>query len=158
MMERTVFEELYPKIYNYVYYRVLNRADAEDIVSDVFLKAVRSGQSFDAHRTSYATWLFTIAHNCVVNFYRGRKNTVSLDALSQTVAQEPGMDEALIVDEETRRLRALLKELPERERTVLALRFWGEFSYKEIAGQTGLSISNVGVIINRTVEKLGVLW
>jgi RNA polymerase sigma-70 factor (ECF subfamily) len=152
-MERNVYEEFYPKIYNYVYYRVLNKADAEDITSEVFLKAFINEAVFDPRRAKYSTWLFAIAHNRVANFYRDRKNTLPFDALDETAADSfPG--DALMQAEDMKRLRSLLETLPERSRAVLALRFWGGFSHGEIAKQMDLSEKNVSVILSRTIAKL----
>jgi RNA polymerase sigma-70 factor (ECF subfamily) len=159
-MTEDVLEEFYPKVYNYVYYRILHRETAEDITSEIFYKAVANKSSFDPRRASYSTWLFTIAHNCVANYYRdkkNRKNEIALDNFDD-LAAETSMDDNLIAAEEAKRLYSLLKTLSERERTILALRFWSEFSYAEIAAQLKLTEKNVGVILSRTIAKLKSLW
>jgi RNA polymerase sigma-70 factor (ECF subfamily) len=156
-MTENIFTEFYPKIYNYIYYRVLNKEIAEDITGEVFYKAIANEANFNPRRASYSTWLFTIAHNCATDYFRSQKQELSLDNISDT----PGdsfTDDGLIIEEDLRRLYSLLKELPERERTVLALRFWGEFSHKEIAVKMDLTEKNVSVILSRTIAKLKLLW
>jgi len=157
-MDQAVFEEFYPKIYNYVYYRVLHRENAEDITGVVFYKALSNASLFDENKASYATWLFTIARNCVANFYRDQKDHKPFDELSCEIAAFGDIGEALLEGEDIQRLHMLLSTLSERERTVLALRFWGELSYREIARQTGLSEKNVGVILSRTITRLRREW
>ena len=157
MMTDEMFEKYYPKIYNYVYYRVMHKETAEDITSETFCKAVAGKNGYDSVRASYSTWLFTIAHNCVLNYYRAKKFEISLDGYAD-IPNYDSLDDALIADEELERLYTLLKTLPERERTILALRFWGEFSYAEIAAQMGLTEKNTGVILSRTIAKIKSLW
>jgi RNA polymerase sigma-70 factor (ECF subfamily) len=156
-MTGAVFEEYYPRIYNYVYYRVMNKETAEDITSEIFCKAIKKKKSYDPARASYATWLFTIARNCVLNYYRAKKIEISLDVCGD-IAQDSFLDDDLIKDEEFKRLHELLKTLTERERCVIALRFWGGFSYAEIAAEMDLTEKNVGVILSRTIAKLKNLW
>jgi len=156
-MNRDVFDEYYPKIYNYIYYRVLHRETAEDLTSETFYKAVAFAASFDERKASYKTWIFTLAHNVVANYYRGRKNDSPIDDF-EFADDEAGVDESLIVKEDMKKLHGLLKTLPKREREVLALRYWGDMSYRDIAERTGISEKNVGVILSRTITKLKNSW
>jgi RNA polymerase sigma-70 factor (ECF subfamily) len=156
-VDKIIFEEYYPKIYKYVFYRVLNKENAEDITSEVFYKAMSSKDTFDDRRASYSTWIFTIAHNCVVNFFRNQKITESLDGFEIAAAADNVLD-IYIKNEDTKRACELLGSLPERDRTIIALRFWGEFSYKEIAERMGLSQTNVSTILNRAIERLRLMW
>lgn len=157
IVDKAVFDEYYPKIYNYVYYRVLHKETTEDIVSEVFYKAIAFENTFDGNRASYKTWIFTIAHNCVVNFYRNEKVTESLDGF-EFKAPESDILNVFVENEDIKWLYELLKSLTERERIIIALRYWGEFSYKEIAGRIGLSQTNVSTILSRAIEKLRLLW
>lgn len=157
-MDKSVFDEFYPKIYNYVYYRVLHKETTQDITGEAFYKAISNEKCFDERRASYSTWLFTIAHNCVANYFRDKKDIIPLDDINVELVTDSGIDDDIIDDDDFRKLHELLKLLPERERTILALRFWGELSYNKIASQMELSASNVGVILKRTIEKLRSLW
>ena len=155
-MDRAVFDEYYPKIYNYIYYRVLHRETAEDLTGEVFYKAAAFAASFDARKASYKTWLFSIAHNIVANHWRGKKDDVPLDSLD--FAAESGVEELLMIKEDIRRLRGFLMSLTEKERRVLALRFWGELSHKEIASRMDLPVNTVSSILKRSVEKMKKMW
>ena len=156
-MDRAMFEKFYPKIYNYIYYRVLHRETTEDLTGEVFYKALAFGPSFDERKASYKTWLFTIAHNVVANHYRDRKNNFSLDS-SEDLAADSDVEDTAEQKEDFRRLHELLATLPEREREVIALRYWGELSYKEIAARTGLNVNSIGPIISRSIVSLKKLW
>jgi len=156
-VDRNTFEEYYPMIYNYIYYRVLHRETAEDLTSDVFYKALAFAASFDKRKASYKTWLFTIAHNIVVNNYRSRKNILPLDDFDR-IPMENSIEDTVETSEDYRQLYDLLKTLPEREREVIALRFWGDMTYKEIATRIGMREKSVSSMMSRLVGKLRKLW
>jgi len=156
-MDRNTFEEYYPEIYNYTYYRVLHRETAEDLTGDVFYKAVAFAASFDESKASYKTWLFTIAHNIVANYYRDRKDGFSPDDFD-SLAAEGRFEDDFDKNEDFRWLHELLKTLPDREREVIALRFWGEMTHKEIALRIGLREKSVSSMMSRLTKKLNKLW
>jgi len=156
-MDRAMYEKFYPKIYNYIYYRVLHKEMAEDLTGDVFYKALAFRSSFDERKASYKTWLYTIARNIVVNHYRSRKNELQSDDFEE-LAVSNDVEDIFGANEDFRRLYELLETLPEREREVIALRYWGELSYKEIAARTGLNENSIGPIINRSIISLRKLW
>ena len=156
-MDINTFEEYYPKIYNYIYYRVLHRETAEDLTSYVFYRALAYAASFDKRKASYKTWMFTIAHNVVANHYRSSKNVMMLDDFD-TLAAENGIDNDFETSEDFRQLHELLKTLPEREREVIALRFWGELTHKEIATRIGMREKSVSSMMSRLMKKLEKLW
>jgi RNA polymerase sigma-70 factor (ECF subfamily) len=156
-LDWNTFEEYYPMIYNYIYYRVLHKETAEDLTSDVFYRALAYAASFDKRKASYKTWLFTIAHNIVANHYRGQKNLLPLDDFGK-LPTEDGVEDALETGEDFRRMYELLRTLPEREREVIALRFWGEMTYKEIATRIGMREKSVSSMMSRLISKLKMLW
>jgi RNA polymerase sigma-70 factor (ECF subfamily) len=156
-MDRAAYEESYPMIYNYIYYRVLHRETAEDLTGDVFCKALTFADSFDRRKAAYKTWLFTIAHNTVANHYRNRKRELPLDDF-EGVAADTGVEDTVDANEDFRRLHELLKTLPEREREVIALRYWGGLTHKEIGALIGLREKSVSSMMSRLMAKLKKLW
>lgn len=56
-----MYEEYYPRIYNYIYYRTLNREITEDVVSDTFLKIMYKFEVYKPERGAFSTWIYTIA-------------------------------------------------------------------------------------------------
>ena len=153
-----LYEEYYAPIFNYVYYRVLNKACAEDIVGEVFLKAFRGLGAFDGKRARLSTWLFRIAANAVNDYFRTMKKgtTVPLDDVAVSWPDTACEDTILADDLQT--LHGFLQKLDDRTRTVLVLRYWGECSYAEIARQTGLTEKNVSVILSRGISSLRKLF
>ena len=150
-----VYEKYFRRVYNFVFFRLLHREKTEDVVSQVFMKVFEGLQNYDMRKGSLDTWIFTIARNTLTDFYRLRKPAFSLDDERH---QEPSVDFEeqcnLIADEELRELYMALTQLDERTRTVLTLKYFGTFTNREIAAQTGINESTVSTLCCRGVAKL----
>ena len=150
------YEQYLPKIYNYISYRVADRYTAEDLTSAVFEKALTKFKSFDVEKASFSTWLFTIAHNTVIDHYRIRTKEQEMEkerVVFVTVKYESAEEEA-IKTEEFRKLKSCLSQLNKHEQELISLKFGGEMTNRQIAGIMGISESNVGVTLYRTIRKL----
>jgi RNA polymerase sigma-70 factor (ECF subfamily) len=146
-----------PRVLNYFRFRGGDLATAEDLASLTFEKAWRARRSYRRDRASVGTWLLTIARNVAVDHWRARRPAVSLDELGD-VRQESTLEEDLQHRADQERLSALLAELPERERELVALKYGAGETNRAIARLTGLSESNVGTILSRTVAALRSRW
>ncbi|MDA8243490.1 MAG: sigma-70 family RNA polymerase sigma factor [Elusimicrobia bacterium] len=154
-----VFEELYDRyfrrIYNYVRYRVLARDAADDIVSAVFEKVLDRFDDFDQARP-VEPWLFAIARNTLNDHYRRGKvrGALSTSGFEEVLPSGESVERAAEAREENARLLAALAVLSEAERELIAMRYALDMSGREMAEQTGLSESNVGVTLFRALGKL----
>jgi len=151
-----VYAEELPRVYNFFRYRVGNRATAEDLTSLTFEKAWRARRRYRKDRSAVSTWLLTIARNVAIDHFRKSRPEVVLEEAQATDAATP--EQALVRQGELRRLSDLLAGLPPREREVLALKFGAEATNRAIAGLTGLTESNVGTILHRTITGLRAAW
>jgi RNA polymerase sigma-70 factor, ECF subfamily len=149
------YEENLAAVYRFVYSKVGNREEAEDITSQVFIKAVRT---LDQARPteSVQSWLFQVARTTVADhwrrFYRLRVN--SLDDLLEAGWEGPaeaGDDLRSYLPE--RRVQRLLAQLPSRYRDVLTFRFLQNYSIRETAERMQLSEANVKVLQFRALKK-----
>ena len=70
MTAERLYSEYRSKVSGYIFSRVKNRADAEDLVSDVFVKIVENFDKYDSEKASYSTWVFTITRNTVISYFR----------------------------------------------------------------------------------------
>jgi len=151
-----MYEEFFPKIYNYVFYRLLNKEQTEDVVSDIFFKVVENLHRYDPRKGSFSTWIFAIARNTLTDYYRRRRVFVSMD--DPDIHIEPSVDFEeqcdVIADEELREMYKALAVLDERTRTVLSLKYFGEFNNREISRQTGINESTVSTLCCRGLAKL----
>ena len=153
-----LYDYYFPKIYGFVASKVNNRNDAEDLVSETFMKALENLPRFEWRGIPFAAWLFTIARNNLNNYYvKSSKNRHSELEDGRFVVdedkQESPKKKAAQV-ELSIKVKDVLKELPERELNVVQLKFFAQMSNREIVQITGLSESNVAVILYRTLRKI----
>ncbi|WP_312027392.1 sigma-70 family RNA polymerase sigma factor [Paenibacillus typhae] len=152
----SIFEDYYPRIFNYTAYRVSCRYTAEDLTSQVFEKAWSRLHSYSPEKAPFEVWLFAIARNVVNDHYRSRKRNLffPLEAVRELVSGKKTPDEQLLEGERNNRLGMALEILTAKERNIVALKFGADLKNTEIASLTGISESNVGVILYRSMKKL----
>lgn len=141
------------RIYNFFSYRVVDTAAAEDLTSVTFEKAWSRRAQFRGNAESFTAWLYTIARNVANDHFRKSPPLVALEAASYLAAPESVAERVERAGEFTR-LVAAINRLPERERDIITLKYGAELNNRQIAQQTRLSESNVGTILNRTLQKL----
>lgn len=152
-----VFQEYFPRVYNFFRYRVGEDALAEDLTSAAFEKAWRSRSQYRQDVSAIGTWLFAIARNVANDHFRRIKFEVGLEALEE-MPDSFSVEEHFQRADESRRLEILLKQLSPRTRELIALKYGAEMNNREIAQVTSLSESNVGTILNRAVNVLRTTW
>lgn len=154
-----VYAEQLPRVFNFFRYRVQDGPTAEDLTAATFERAWRGRSQYRADVAGFSTWLFAIARNVAADHFRNlaKQDETPLDEnLAADEAASPA--EAISQKDDFARLSRLLASLPARERELLALKYGAQLTNRAIAGLTGLSQSNVGTIINRTVVKLRESW
>jgi len=151
-----VYRDELPRVYNFFRYRVRDRETAEDLTSITFAKAWRARHRYRRERASASTWLLAIARNVAVDHYRRPRTEVALGELE--VPSEGTPETLALRRAEHERLRALLASLPAREREIVALKYGAGATNRAISTLTGLSESNVGTILHRTVGALRDAW
>jgi RNA polymerase sigma-70 factor (ECF subfamily) len=152
---RAVYEETLPIVYRYIYSKVGNREEAEDLTSQVYVKALRG---LDEARDMSATqaWLFQVARTTIADYWRVfyRLRTNSLDDLLEAGWDSPiSMGSPEGDQSASARAARLLSLLPERYREVLTYRFLLNFSLKETASRMNLTEANVKVLQFRALKK-----
>ncbi len=148
-----LFDEYYDKIFRFVYYKVFNKELAEDITSDVFYKALTKLPSFDAEKGLFASWLYRIARNAVIDHYRTKHATETIDD-----AFDIGIDErtpeVLDAIADLKRVGEYLSTLTAKQREIITLRIWEEMSYREIAEVVGGTEDGVKMAFSRGIREL----
>jgi RNA polymerase sigma-70 factor (ECF subfamily) len=150
-----LYRDLHPLVARFVARRVDSRADAEELVAEVFRRVVEHLSEFDPKRGSVRAWVLRIARNAVIDHYRTRKQPVvlELDALVLNGVQDGPLDH-MIADERTARIRELLATCPDETRTLLAMRYGDGLRHAEIAELLGLAEAVVRKRISRAVRDL----
>lgn len=148
-----LYERYYPRVYRYVFHRVGNAADSEDITALVFMKALEGLSSYQPGRSGFAPWLFRITRNTVVDHYRRQRKQSPLEGLD---AESPGADPVLtiLVDEQRTSLHTLLEELSSEQRDVILMRYAADLSFAEIAAALKKNEPAIRMLLHRGLRKL----
>jgi RNA polymerase sigma-70 factor (ECF subfamily) len=162
-----LYDHYFPRIHAYVNYRVHLQQDAEDIISDVFLSAMRGLHRFElAHDNSFTAWLFRIAHNRVIDYYRHHNHDeITLDPEASEAkavsllgapltSRSPQPEERLTRLETFQQVRALLATLSPRRQEVITLRFFGGLRNQEIATILDLDERTIASHLSRGLQDL----
>jgi RNA polymerase sigma-70 factor (ECF subfamily) len=150
----SLYEEYYDKIARYAYVRIGHRADAEDIAGEVFLKAFRSLKSYKERGVPMQAWLFKIAHNLVVDYFRKRQNLKTVPI--NDVEIEDGTNPAMVAERnmELEQVKKGMEQLTREQREVLMLRFFGGLSSREAGQVLNKSDGAVREMQRSAIEKL----
>jgi RNA polymerase sigma-70 factor, ECF subfamily len=148
-----VFTRYFDPIYRFLYSRVGNREDAEDLTSEVFLKAARQLDSGRAE-ASIADWLYTVARTVLADHWRRYYRTGSTLPLDEERAEQiPESDTQTPSGRSEELVNQVLGALPARYRLVLELRFLRGYSIRETAQEIGVTEANAKVLQHRALAK-----
>ena len=152
-----LYEELMPKVFRYINYRIVDVDAAQDLTETVFEKALVKFQSYSSDKAGFSTWIFSIVRNALVDHYRvsAREMNLQKETIAQTKYEDnPRLDDEVVKAEEMKLLQSCVSQLTSQEKEVISLKFGGEMTNRQIAKMLGISESNVGTIAYRTVRKL----
>jgi RNA polymerase sigma-70 factor (ECF subfamily) len=151
-----VYERYVTRIYNYVYYRVGNHHDAEDLTSRVFHRALTHIKDYTDRGVPFSAWLYRIAHNLVANWHRdrARRQDLSLDDVT-LIGDVVEMPEWVAENKEERRwLLAAIRRLPEERQELLILKFVEQMSNAEVGQIMGRTEGAIKSLYHRTLLAL----
>ncbi|PIQ79306.1 hypothetical protein COV81_02500 [Candidatus Peregrinibacteria bacterium CG11_big_fil_rev_8_21_14_0_20_41_10] len=157
--DQKAFSELYDhladKVYRYIYFKIKG-SEVEDLVELTFLKAWEGRGSFDNDKSSFSTWIFTIARNVVIDYYRSQKETIDLADVADVIASDKldSPKEATEKELDKENLSVALQQLDEPYREIIVLRYLEDFAYEEIAEMLDKSEGSVRVLNFRGLKKL----
>jgi RNA polymerase sigma-70 factor (ECF subfamily) len=152
-----IYLDLAPRVYNYFRYRLGQEREVEDLTSRAFEKAWVAREQYRRDLAGFSTWLFKIAQNLIVDHVRSQRNHVSIDHAVNATANDI-TESSLERLSDLSRLALLTRELPPRDRELVALKYGAGMSNRDIAKLTGLTDSNVGSILHRLVQNLRARW
>lgn len=151
-----LYERYAPRVFRFLFAHLDNRLDAEDLLAEVFLRVWRSLPSYQERGLPFAAFLFRIARNLLIDYYRQSSQArghVSIEDLSLQDS-DPTPGERVSAGLERSELRQYLAQLREDYRSVLVLRFLGELSPEETAQVMGRSPGAVRVLQHRALAAL----
>ncbi len=149
-----LYERSLDRVYRYIYFRVTDEETAEDLTSKVFLKAWESLPRFKAGNSPFIAWLYTIAHNAVIDFYRTKRQTAPLDDIISLPASDPLPDEQYDSRSAARSLRESLEQLTELQREVVTMKLIDGMNTEEIAARLHKSCGAIRALQMRGLQAL----
>lgn len=161
--ENVGFEEVYCAHRNaislYVHKRISNQHDAEELVSEIFEAACRYYPSYDAEKSSIATWLYIIAGSRLKNYFRkSRAIYIDIGELADFLpSAENGyesIEAAAQLQQQRNLLAKALESLSERSRQVVVMKYFLNQSTESIAGKLDTTSGNVRVILSRALRQM----
>jgi len=151
-----LYERYVTKIYNYIYYRVGDQEEAEDLTARTFFRALRKIGSYEERGLPFSAWLYRIAHNLVANWHRSqsRRKSVQLDELI-TASSDVSSPGAMVEKREAKEvLLEVISELPEDRQQLLILKFVERMPNAKIGQVMGRSESSIKSLYHRTLKTL----
>lgn len=152
------FRDHRESVYRYVRFRVASRDVAEDLTSEVFMKALRSLRRYDPRRSAPRTWLLRIARNAVTDHLRALQRRgslhISLDRVPDLVSRAPSQEERMIRAEQVRTMLNAAATLGSADQEVLSLRYGAGLGNMEIAETLKISPNAVAVRVHRALGRL----
>lgn len=152
-----IYDAYYTRVYKYICYRIHDHHAAEEICSHIFEMVISKYSSFSPEKSNFEVWLFAIARNAVTDYYRSLKKkraVFSLDAILEMVLAKPSPEDVVIQGDKNKALFAALAKLSDKERNILAMKYAAGLKNSEIAELLGVSGSNIGVVLYRSLKKL----
>ena len=149
-----LYEEHFDKIYRYVALKIGDQTEAEDLTQQVFLKALQSISSFKWKGIPFSAWLFRIAHNQVVDYFR-KKKRYATSPLDESLVGS-GIDPQLATERklDIEQILSATKRLTDAQREVISLRFASELSVAQVAKIMGKSQGAVKALQHSAIVAL----
>lgn len=155
------FEKLYdyylPPIYRFIYMKVSHREETEDLAHEVFLNAWQNIHGYTSRGFPFGSWLYQIARNKVIDYYRLKKTSLPLDAVDTEVdvsKLQQTLDAELDQELNLERVRLAIQELHGDQQDVILMRFMEDLSHDEIAQVMQKSTGAVRIIQHRALNTL----
>ncbi|MBO9648862.1 MAG: sigma-70 family RNA polymerase sigma factor [Variovorax sp.] len=152
-----LFKHFAPKIKAYLIRCGTGDPLAEELAQETMINVWRKAASFDPERAGLSTWIFTIARNARVDYFRRQDHRVVVDLQDDSEAQpdtSPALDEQVLAHERESRVRMALARLPEEQALILRLSFFEERPHARIASELGIPLGTVKSRVRLAVHHL----
>lgn len=157
--EPEAVSELYRRyadlIYRYIVYRVGDSSTAEDLLGDVFVRALERLPEYRELGRPFEAWLYSIAHSKVIDYYRRQKVRKTVVLHEELMAAEAAEPHQLVVQrDDLQRAWGAVAELTDDQQQVVTLRFLANYSIAEVAAQLGKTEGAIKSLQNRALATL----
>lgn len=149
-----LYDEYVDQIFRYIYYKVGNFTEAQDLTGQTFLKAFENIDSYEVRDVAFSSWLYRISHNLVVDYFRkeSKRENVSIDERPPEPSNRGNPVDEVMADLDSQRLYKAMQKLTHNQREVLVLKFIDNLSNSQVAEIMGISVGAV-----KSTQKRGLL-
>lgn len=150
-----LYEKYVKKIFDFIFFKVGNKQDAEDLTSDTFLKAFDKIETFDTKKNiQFSSWLYSIARNTTIDFFRQNHTDYPEYTWLEEQSVEIDMLQGIQDRDKLNQILQFLETLGTEKKEIFLLRVWNEMSYDEIAHITGKTANTCKVAFHRTLQTV----
>jgi RNA polymerase sigma-70 factor (ECF subfamily) len=153
-----LYEQHLDAVLSYCLFQVGERQRAEDVTAETFEQAWRDRHRYNPEKASFTTWLFAIARHRIVDHQRKQGRRILLSLNGQYEDDKPPPEETVAREARFAQLYELIKELPDEQRELIALKFGVGLSNRYIAELLNKNESAVGSAVYRIIQKLREQW
>ena len=152
--KEALYTEYRDKVRGYVFGKLQNQSDAEDIISEIFLKIYKRYDSFDKDRASVSTWIYTITRNTVIDYFRSHRIH---SELADSLSDNEYVDDNILKKESLAELGKALFKLDNRAQEIIILRYYKEMTLKDISSRMNVSYAYVKILHQKALCSLRAL-
>jgi RNA polymerase sigma-70 factor (ECF subfamily) len=149
-----IYNEYYKEILRFCFFKLKNKDEAEDLVSEVFIKAYSHFAKFDGNNAR--AWLYKIARNSIYDRFKAYENKNRLYTDDESFTDENNPEKKILINEDYKDLLNSIEKLPEFEKEAVTLRYIQELDYAEIAKIMGKTVNAVKILVTKGLKKLKV--
>ena len=151
-----LYDTSYDRVYRFLFYRTLDTVATEDLISDVYVKAMKSISRFRwESEWEWYSWILQIAYTTFIDSTRVPHDDTSLDEIQWEPSYTTDIDSDIDNRDTLHAVLGYIKTtLSERDKNIVMMRIWDDMSYEEISSITGESVSNSKKIVSRTLAKI----
>ena len=149
-----LFEQYYDRIVRYIFVRINDQSEAENLAGDVFLRALQSLDSYRGRKEQMQVWLFRIAHNLAVDYLRKKSKRKDISTDEVGISDRLNIEDVVEAKLEVKRLSKALQQLTPAQREVIGLRFFAGLSSGEVSKILGKSNGAVREMQRAAVKAL----
>ncbi len=151
-----VYHEYYPRILGHIRKKLSSYHEAEDLAQEVMTVCFQNFEKYDPEKAAIGTWIYVIMNNRLKNYYRDKKDQVSLDDEENyhEIAGTEILEEAVILEDQRKTLLETIEKLSEREQLIVTYTYFYRMTSAEVAERLRMTAGNVRVVLNRSLKKL----
>ena len=139
------------KIFRFSYYKTFDKELAKDITSTTFTRALEKINTYDSKKGPFGAWLYRIARNAIIDFYRTENNTTSTEDVFE-LWFDSRIAESLDARVSLEKVVDFLKTLSPKQREIITLRIWDNLSYREISEIIGGTEASTKMAFSRAIK------